>query len=230
MKNKYILVLLSLLLGSCRTTIENALQYLEKVDNEDNMLYWSRKQLISNDMFKGESDSTDRYFAYFGISSFYTTRGGYYFNSSIFFDKNKSWLLGKEQWGEDEYLYEKLPVVLKLKFDFLELNNRAFRKKLAQNGFNLSQEQFDDEVIKSFNEGLHNWKNIIEGLKPNFTEGDLSNLRQELNIKLLITQAYGPKFNTLENTLPMTPKPTRLSDLHPLDSLKAFESLIEKGN
>lgn len=121
--NKFLLLSIGLVIFGCNQTDRESLKdYIEFKVDSDNYVRWTKDQKIDWDLFNGKPNGVAPYDSYFGTYFYwdFDENNEFKFNATIYFDRTKSWLREKDEWGEGKIYYNEIPQMLKLKFDYHE--------------------------------------------------------------------------------------------------------------
>jgi hypothetical protein len=198
MKRITILIALCLASISCsQYAAENLKGYIEYGIESDNYVRWAKDQQLTWDLFNGDIDGEGAVYHYFGLYFFYDMADGLKFNATIYFDRNKSWVRPKEEWGAFAQYYDQAPKLLKLQFDFYELTIREMRKFLVENKNTLTDEVEIRELgAQYYDKAQAEWNKIQEELDYDFSDGKLDLVRQMIDSKLDELQEFDTRVNS----------------------------------
>ncbi len=168
-----------------RENQESLRDFIEYKVESENYVRWSKEQQITWDLFTGDREERGIYYNYFGLYFFYDLRDGLKFNATVFFDRKKSWVRPKEDWGESAVYYLQAQKLLKLKFDYYEVTIRKLRKYLIENKNKL---KYESQLRSLGNEYLYKaeseWNDIENEIKFDLSDNNLEAIRKKVDADL----------------------------------------------
>jgi hypothetical protein len=200
--NRFTLLSVSLIVFGCNQTDRESLKdYIEfKIDSQ-NYVRWSKDQKISWDIFNNKPNGDGSYDAYFGTYFYwdFDENNVFKFNATVYFDREKSWVKGKDEWGDNEIYYNDIPELLKLKFDYHEYVTRQFRKELVESGKHKTDEELRELSIRFFNRAEKEWNELQQNLLNNFSVVTMHDIRQVMDVKLNALKDFDDSLNSVFN-------------------------------
>jgi hypothetical protein len=196
-KIRLIAVLLLTTLSCSKYGAENLKGFIEYGTESENYVRWTKEQQITWDLFKGDVDGQGIYYNYFGLYFFYDLQDGLKFNATIYFDKEKSWVKPKEEWGESAEYYDQAQKLLKLKFDYYEATIRQLRKFLIENKDVLTDEERIRELgPEYYDKAAAEWAEIEDKLDYDFSDDKLGAVQQIIDSKLKELDEFDTRVNS----------------------------------
>jgi hypothetical protein len=178
---------------------DNLKGYIEYGLESRNYLRWTKEQPITWDLFAGDINGTGLYYNYYGIYFFWVKEEKLRFNATVYFDKEKSWVKPKDEWGESAEYYEQMPTVLKLKFDYYEFIARQLRKHLIDNGNSIRDEDMRSLIERYYDKAKREWEVIQTQLFEEFSESKLQEIRSSIDSDLNGLKKYDSSLNSVFN-------------------------------
>lgn len=98
--------------------------------------------------------------------------------------------------GEYKEFYDRLPKLLKLKFDYYEYVMRLLRKDLIENNTQLNDYQKENIPGEYYQRAESEWQKIEEELIYDFSDKKLSNLKNDIDVKLKELESFDTRVNS----------------------------------
>ncbi len=165
-----------------------------KIDSK-NYVTWTREQKIKWTQFEDKPGDGGTYWDYFGVYFVWEKKEKLKFNVTVFLDKSKSWVKPKSDWRNISNQFDRIPELLKLKFDYYECGARQLRKYLTEHSAEITDDSgpiLDEYYSKTRDE----WEQIQNDLGDNLTDNNLSSLRITIDNKLEELKDFDSKLNS----------------------------------
>ena len=196
--NRLLIIMITIGIGACTKADQDKLKdYIEYGLESREFVRWTKEQPITWDHFTAAPNGRGIYYNYYGIYFFWTKDSVLQFNATVYFDKGKSWVKPKSEWGDADIIYDQVPKLLKLKFDYYEYVARQLRKQLSETGHNLNEEDMRPLIQTYYDKAENEWKAIQDDLNCDYSDSKLEPIRLMIDMRLEELKDFDSSINSV---------------------------------